>query len=625
MANSQRRIILVTQNVRFAIDIKRALEETGDFSVSSAANARNAIDFLREHGADLLLLDTDALPIAPEIMIDLARARAQDIVIVLAPDKPETRRLAEASGAAGVVDMPVMARALLPVLHAALAIRPDSLPPMREGVRAPSQDTAAIESLVDGLVTDDAALSYTRRRLQASYELLHPPDESQSSAEQSLLELHIEPADETDTVRFHTVRMPDNMDETALAPSDDDTVRDLAERLALGQDGEIVQPTASAADADPADQAAFQDMLNQLLDESTALDDLRLESLFDTTQQLPGALGIGAAPRWLRESDRFIQEPTFLEELLPRLGEEAVDTTAPAQTETVVSAPESSQPLPDDETAPSQPSPADAAPADDQSWLPLSSQDRDPLVAQLALTMTQTMTDLTADATLLSRNGRIHAYSGELPLDRFHQLRRAVADDWSAPGEHSRLRFIRLPDASADYMLYSRGTIAGYSLTLIFAGGRGLREIRRQGDSLLEALSTAPAPPTQPPAEEPVADSPELQPFAFVWLLADPAMPLRKPVAEQLLFWLEVQLNSLGWHIRRLDVHGDFIYLYANVPGDAAPESLIRQVMERSRQIACAEDAALPGNLWADAYLVLQPGRPISERELGQFLQFARA
>ena len=94
-------------------------------------------------------------------------------------------------------------------------------------------------------------------------------------------------------------------------------------------------------------------------------------------------------------------------------------------------------------------------------------------------------------------------------------------------------------------------------------------------------------------------------------------------VADQLVFWLEIQLNALSWRVHRLDVHQDFIYLYADVPGRASPELLARTLMERSRQIACSEDKALPEDLWADAYLVLQPGRDMSEEELQRFLQFA--
>ena len=56
--------------------------------------------------------------------------------------------------------------------------------------------------------------------------------------------------------------------------------------------------------------------------------------------------------------------------------------------------------------------------ADDASPAPLVwSRNSDPLRAQLAVTMTQMMTDLTADATVLTRENSIVAFSGEMPLD----------------------------------------------------------------------------------------------------------------------------------------------------------------------------------------------------------------
>ena len=47
--------------------------------------------------------------------------------------------------------------------------------------------------------------------------------------------------------------------------------------------------------------------------------------------------------------------------------------------------------------------------------------------------------------------------------------------------------------------------------------------------------------------------------------------------------------------------------------------------MARSQRIARWEDQTLPEALWADAYLVLQPGRDLAARELQGFLSFARA
>ena len=45
------------------------------------------------------------------------------------------------------------------------------------------------------------------------------------------------------------------------------------------------------------------------------LENLTLESLFDTTRELPGALGTGVVPAWLRETEKFIDEPSFLSEM----------------------------------------------------------------------------------------------------------------------------------------------------------------------------------------------------------------------------------------------------------------------------------------------------------------------
>ncbi len=627
MAIAVKRIILVTQNVQFAIDVKRALEALGEYSVTTAANARNAIEFLREHHADLLLLDTVGLPISPGIMIDLVRARSADIAIVLAPDQPSVHQLADEYEARSVVDIPVYARDLLPVLESALAIRPEAPPPLPADLLQASQDTREIEVLVDEIVPEDSTLNYTRRRLQASYELLHPPAEGHSSTVQAVVELQIDPPDENDAIRFYTTGIADDFDESTMTPDNDDTVRDLAQRLAADPRTEAELPAAPQSATAIDDNAAFQQMLNTLLDESTQLDDLKLESLFDTTAELTGALGTGVVPRWLRETEQLINEPDFLNMLLPRLDDESADKTEPAARKQTASPRVKPVPAPDDETVPSADLPSDMGTATEATWLPLSSRDKDPLLAQLALTMTQSMTEMTADASVLTQGERIHAFSGEMPLGRFRSLRQMIADDWAAQGDQSRVRFVRLPDGSADYMLYSRGTIAGFCLTLIFSGGRQLSEIRQQGESLLNALAAAPAASPDSHALADIAPAPQAytQPFSFVWLLADPDLPLPKAVAQQLLFWLELQLNGLGWTIHRLDVHGDFIYLYADVPGNASPDALIRDVMERSRQIACAEDQALPHELWADAYLVLQPGRAISERELGRFLQFARA
>ncbi len=642
MALAMKRIMLVTRNVQFAIDVKRALEALGEYSVTAVADVRNAIEALREKPQRLVLLDTAGLSIAPSIMIEMIQARQEEIAILLAPDSDEARQLARDHQLPGVVDIPVLARDLIPALESAMRGARDALPDTQEApAQELSEDTLNIETLVDDVLSEDLALNYTRRRLQASYELLH----GRSAEEGGAIELLLEPDVDGDTVRYRLARAPGDLADTtaevggafvdtvpsAARLASETTVGDLA-RAVQNDAGNAVEPSATTIAHAPAeialeDSDAFEKMLSHLLDESTQLENLTLESLFDTTRELPGALGTGAVPAWLRETEKFIREPSFLPPALatPQPAQETTvrglaNSPAPAAA-TVKTAAERNAAMAIQDDAPDS---AYGAPGASPLWR----RDDDPLVAQMALAMTQMMTDTTAAATVLTRDDRIVAYAGALDLEEFRRLRRSVDDSWTASGEQSRIRFVKLPENGADYMLYSRATAAGLTLTMIFAAEARLSEIRRQGDIMRQALSQAPE--SEPPAETgeeaaDQADSDARQPFAFVWLIKDPALLLRRSVARQLVFWLEVQLNSLNWRIRQLDVHQEFIYLHADVPGKASPDDLVRTVMDRARLIACAEDQNLPSELWADAYLVLQPGRGLSERELRHFLQFARA
>ena len=206
-----------------------------------------------------------------------------------------------------------------------------------------------------------------------------------------------------------------------------------------------------------------------------------------------------------------------------------------------------------------------------------------PLLAQLAVTMTQMMTDLTADATVLTRGDQIVAFSGELPLDEFRALRRADRRRLDRRKQHiphslhhaagepggitCSTRAASVAELYLDDCLQRRAAAARHP-----AAGRS----HAAGIGQRPGRSDAPAEAAPPEAES-------RQPFAFVWLVDDPARLLRKQVAEQLVFWLEVQLNSLNWKIHRLDVHHDFIYLRADVPGRASPDALVRTVMDRAR------------------------------------------
>ena len=346
MAIAIKQIMLITRNVQVAIDLKRALEALGEYSVTTVADARNAMEQLRETPHHLVVLDTDNLTVSPDIMIEMIRTRQEDIAIILAPDQAQAHELAESYGAQAVVDLPVMARELIPVLNQSLET---DIGALSGAPTVPaddfSEDTIKLEALVGDALGEATGLNFTRRRLQASLDLLNPdpPPEAVSDA----LDLLVEPEAEGDTVRYRIVRVGDGgfqirdmeADETPVSSASDfETLRDLAEQFGADvSQASPAQDSGAVAERDAfelEDSAAFERMLNAVLDESTLLEDLTMESLFDTTRELPGAPGTGAIPAWLRETEKFIREPSFLPDSLPPLGalEGAGETTIPAGT-----------------------------------------------------------------------------------------------------------------------------------------------------------------------------------------------------------------------------------------------------------------------------------------------------
>jgi hypothetical protein len=223
------------------------------------------------------------------------------------------------------------------------------------------------------------------------------------------------------------------------------------------------------------------------------------------------------------------------------------------------------------------------------------------------------------------------------------ELRDAVNNDWDANPQGARIRFITLPSSGKDYMLYSIHTDNELTLSMIFAGTTPLRVIRQQGQKLIAALESipdvvveeAPAPEVveaeSAPQESalvplaPQVDEALLNPYTYVWLLRDAEGQLTEAVAQSIMSGLRIQLRESGWSIRTLQVHEDFVYLYAGVPGETPPHEIMRDLKRRSAEIAHAQNSDItPQMLWADAYLILTPGRELETEEILEFVNFQR-
>ena len=107
--------------------------------------------------------------------------------------------------------------------------------------------------------------------------------------------------------------------------------------------------------------------------------------------------------------------------------------------------------------------------------------------------------------------------------------------------------------------------------------------------------------------------------------MRDPNRRLNKTVVQSITAGLTTQLQEMRWQVGTLQVREDYIYLLAEVPDDKPSNAVIRDLKQRSAEIAFRQDNNLtPQMLWADSYLILSPGRELAPEEIQEFIDFQR-
>lgn len=243
---------------------------------------------------------------------------------------------------------------------------------------------------------------------------------------------------------------------------------------------------------------------------------------------------------------------------------------------------------------------------------------------QLAVQLMQAALNLTADATLLTdQKGEVIAAAGKLPPEDIEDFKAIINEDWGAGDKQSRIRFVNLPSSGKDYMLFSRRTLDIYTLTMIFSGKTSLTDIRRQSEMVVEALLAEPEPIAAP--VKPAAFTGTRAPHTFIWLLHPDHKPITNELAHKLVEAINVRLTNEAWVVHALDVYGNYVYLFADVPGETSAGEIIARLKELSGQfIRAHEPTSANGDLWLDAYLILVPGRAMNSEEIRRFVNFAQ-
>ncbi len=287
-------------------------------------------------------------------------------------------------------------------------------------------------------------------------------------------------------------------------------------------------------------------------------------------------------------------------------------------------------------------------------------------IAALALRFMQLTIDAAAKAALLTRDSEVIAVATSGSLDEATRTLalREIERIWR--GENSTPSVFRPLQVNAEtlYLLYSTRSVDNLILSLIFPGDTSMRVIRQVARQLHEAMARVPdeskaeAAPiasiaplatlpeiTAPPAESPdvvpeaaqtlpsrptdlrppqglreatPSAPPPAPPLAFTLALLPYEAPLATEITEMLPRYLEEIAAAEAWQLEGLEIQPTHVSLQLSIPATLTPsvaaERLIRGTTERTGS----------DTLWLDACYIITPSRSLTQRELAEFVEYAR-
>lgn len=655
-----KRVLLLTKDVKFAVNAKRALERHGSFEVATFTRGTVAVDHARGTALDAAVIDFRLTDIPGTDVIDHLRAIQPDVAIIAAPNHPAVLRLKDKHNIQAIVDIPLPLRTLLELLHTAMQEMYESQPDTRTGPPLQEGDTVPLQIQSDRVEFWVADQEGGGTIIEVEREPSRPLRGSE--AFQKLL------AEEPP--------MPHGMQGS--------TIRDVRVALSREQDVEKVaksleesrsMPTNRTDPSDESDESGSTPakmILETAFDQSTPIQEFSATEFLETVKERADVREgkILPLPSWLAQSERYIREPEFLPEDLLSFTQPFEYTSTPTvanpahiedgqdlltdKLEPVhrshpadeADEPDEVQIPVEDDSAPQPPPPPEIdSPLPDMARLAALSEpdelppapavvtaesEHNPQMAQLALTLTQVSLELASEAILLAQGDELMAYAGDLPEEDIYELRDQVQGDWRAEEHKTRMRFFTLSSSGKDYLLYTIRTVGDYALTMIFAGNMPLDLIRRQSQRLSDALAEIQAEVAESLVEEESEAAPSAgelvrTAYSFAWLLLDPEDAMTPPLARYLANKLEQELIRKRWRILALDVQEDYVNLLAEIPDEGNIRQVISELMVFSAEVVHEFDPDLdPNMLWADSYLVQRGDAPLDVLEIQDFINFVR-
>ena len=109
-------------------------------------------------------------------------------------------------------------------------------------------------------------------------------------------------------------------------------------------------------------------------------------------------------------------------------------------------------------------------------------------VTKAAQHLTRLSLGTSSQAALITRNGALWAYAGQLSQNAANEIASTLARNWSGGEGSDLLRFIRLESTKAEHMLYATQLAEGVLLAMVFDAETPFSTIRSQAGQLVTSL-----------------------------------------------------------------------------------------------------------------------------------------
>ncbi|MEO1287779.1 MAG: response regulator, partial [Chloroflexota bacterium] len=110
MAFLAKRILIITNETKFALDVKKALERNGEFTVSVFSSGKAGIAHARHHQQDVAVVDFRMKDMPGTDMVDNLRLLQRDIAIIAAPNHPAIHDLQDRHNIQRIINIPMKIR-----------------------------------------------------------------------------------------------------------------------------------------------------------------------------------------------------------------------------------------------------------------------------------------------------------------------------------------------------------------------------------------------------------------------------------------------------------------------------------------------------------------------------------